>query len=432
MKSKAKIFLAWFSLFFLPSFVPSVWGKPAVMTEPSVSTQQLISVKTTTSPQLIAKESVVSTAPVVPVAEVPVKTENVEKEKKLVGYDKGFYIKSADDKYKLVISGYAQFHFEYLRESGENDATFRVRRARLSFAGNIASKKLTYKLQLDFVKFRDELLLDAFMNYKFFDELEIRFGQFTIPYIRQHLISSSAQEFVDRSLASVEFINGQDVDSDKDGIPDKLTKNGRDIGLMVHGQALQKKLEYQGGIFNGDGTNTINASTDFLYAGRVAYNVLGEYGYEEGDYERSETPAVFIGGSGNYNRRDLSKDKVTQFGAETGLKYKGLAAQGEFFFRNLRPGELPDDISLTHQNDYGYYAQVGYFAVPKKLEVAARASQVFFEGLQNDKAEFMLGVNGFLIGKTLKLQSDYSVLPTNTKEGIETAQRFRLRMQTKF
>lgn len=353
------------------------------------------------------------------------------KPKAQVGYKKGFFIKSADGNYKLVIGGYVQFHFQYLREGGENEYGFRVRRARLAFKGHLFSPKFTYKFQFDFAKFKTELLLDAYVDYQIVgkDLFRVRVGQQTIPYIRQHQISSSAQMFIDRSLASKEFINADDVDNDGDGVPDKLVKNGRDLGVQIHGKPFNKKIEYQVGVFNGHGTNTTNINNDFLYMGRFVYNVLGYAGYSyEGDYKWHKKPAFFFGGSANYNVRNVSKDKVVSTGVETGVKYKGFAATGEFFYRNTDPG----DTLLKTTNDYGYYAQAGYFVISKRMEIAARASQIFLDGLQNDKAEFQLGVNGFIYGNYLKLQTDYSVLPNNTINGIETDQRFRLRLQTKF
>jgi hypothetical protein len=355
-----------------------------------------------------------------------------KKEEKTVGYDKGFFIRTADGKYKLVISGYIQFDTEYLREAGENNVGFRVRRARLIFAGNLFNPRFTYKLQVDFVKFKTELLLDAYVNYdilKTANLLEVRAGQQTIPYIRQHQVSSSEQEFIERSLASNEFLPADDVDSDGDGVPDKLVKNGRDIGIQLHGKPFDKKMEYQVGIFNGHGTNTLNLNNDFLYMGRLVYNVMGDPGYSyEGDWEIRDTPAMALGASGNYNIRNISSDQVAQAGGEGVLKWRGLAATGEVFYRHTKPG----DTLLSTMNDYGYYAQLGYFVIPKRFEVGTRASQVFLGGPKNDMGEFQMVLNGFLYGRNLKVQTDYSYLPTNSKNGIENNQRWRLRLQTKF
>ena len=367
-----------------------------------------------------------------PAAPEHAKADSTSDKEKNVGYHNGFFIKTSDGNYKLVIGGYFQFDLQFERAESENEIGFRIRRARLAFSGNLFNPKFTYKIQLDFAKFKSELLLDYYVNYDILSSpeyLQARAGQFTIPYIRQQQISSSEQQFIERSLASNEFINADDQDTDGDGKPDKLVKNGRDIGVMLHGKPFSKKMEYYAGIFNGNGTNTLNLNNDFLYAGRLVYNVLGDPGYSyEGDWDEHETPVMALGASGNYNVRTISKDKVAQAGGEGVIKWKGLAAAGEFFYRNTKPG----DTLLSTMNDFGYYAQLGYFVIPKRFEVGTRASQVFLAGPKNDMGEFELVLNGFLFGKNLKVQTDYSYLPTNTKEGIQNNQRWRLRLQTKF
>jgi phosphate-selective porin OprO and OprP len=365
-------------------------------------------------------------------AEVPASVEATPKKEeapKNTGYDKGFFIQSSDGKYRLNFNGYIQTLFEYDRTKGDNIVGFRIQNARVTFSGHLATPKLTYKLQLNFAKFKDGLLLDAWMQYRFNQALELRFGQQDVPWIRQAIISSSNLQFVDRSLATIEFLNVMDTDTNGDGVADKQIRDGRDIGLVVQGTPFNKKVEYNVGFFNGSGTNSTNFNNSLLYTGRAVYNIIGDYGYEEGDYNYSDTPQAFFGGSGNYNVRDFTDRKITQFGSETGLKYKGFSAQGEFFFRHSTTG----NTTLGTANDYGYYAQLGYFAVPKRLEFSARSSQVFLQGIQNDKAEFNFGITGYpLRNKFLRLQSDYSVLPVNTKQGVDTSQRFRLQVQTKF
>jgi hypothetical protein len=414
---------------FLFGFILVVWSPPSVHAFDSVigekdlpkATKQESSVKSADKPVNTASSS------------TPVPTEKSEKkEEKTVGYDKGFFIRTADGKYKLVISGYIQFDTEYLRVAGENEAGFRVRRARLIFAGNLFNPRFTYKFQIDLVKFKNELLLDAYVNYDILKTpgyMEVRAGQQTIPYIRQHQVSSSEQEFIERSIASNEFLPADDQDTDGDGVADKLVRNGRDVGIQLHGKPFNKKMEYQVGIFNGHGTNTLNLNTDFLYMGRFVYNIMGDPGYSyEGDWDIREDPAMALGASANYNVRSISNDKVTSTGGEGVLKWKGFAATGEFFYRNTKSG----DTLLGTQNDYGYYAQLGYFFIPKRFEVGTRASQVFLAGPQNDMGEFQMVLNGFLYGRNLKVQTDYSYLPTNTKNGVENNQRWRLRLQTKF
>jgi len=405
----------------------AAFAKQSVVGEKSLPSKIGKTPPATSTPPKLDKTQSMEAAPAIDnklePAEIP-----PPKAHKNVGYDKGFFIQSDDEKFSLRFNGYAQYDFEFDRIKGQNTFGFQIRRAELVMSGNLATKKLLYLVKLDFTKFKDSLLQYAYMNYTVKDYFEVRFGEQTIPWIRQQIESASNQQFVERSLASVEFLNVQDVDSDGDKKVDKQTRNAADIGIMLHGKPFHNKMEYQVGIFNGSGINSTNFNNDLLYSARAVYNIKGDFGYEEGDYDHLDHPAVFFGGSGNYNVRDFTNDKISQLGAETGLKYKGLAMQGEFFYRHDHPG----DSTLSAKNDYGYYAQVGYFAVPKRLEFAARASQVFLQGLQNDKAEFGLGINGYIYKKYLKVQTDYSVLPTNTKNGVDTAQRWRLRLQTKF
>ena len=65
---------------------------------------------------------------------------------------------------------------EKIRVGGENTFGFQIRNVRLTFSGNLATKNLTYKLQMDLAKFKDELLLDAWMQYRFNPNVEIRVG----------------------------------------------------------------------------------------------------------------------------------------------------------------------------------------------------------------------------------------------------------------
>lgn len=356
-----------------------------------------------------------------------VRAETTWTDKFEAGYNKGFFIKTQDDKFKLNITGYTQLMYElekFENDSKNNINTFRVRRARLTFSGNTFTKKLTYKFQLDLTK---PQLLDGFYEYAAFgDALHIKVGQWTIPMNRQQIVSSSKQQFNDRSLASAEFIPGIEIDADKDGVVEKTNKDGRDIGLGVNGKVLNKKLEYEVAAMNGSGINTTNVNNEFMYAGRVSYNILGEYGYAESDIDRSDDPAVFVGGHGIYNVGEITQNKIIQGGVESGLKWKGLSVQGELMLRNTNA------IVAKDKNDYGYYAQAGYFVVPKKLEVAARASQVFFDGPRNDKAEFSLGVNYFIFKQGVKLQGDYSWLPENTSTGVENNHRMRVKLQASF
>ena len=196
---------------------------------------------------------------------------------------------------------------------------------------------------------------------------------------------------------------------------------------MIHGNAWDKKLEYAFAATNGSGLNKINGNNEFLYTGRLTWNPLGNYGYVESDIENSEHPALTIAANGGYNVEDETDKKVFLAGGNIGFKYRGFSFQGEGFMRNNNPTGANNS-----SRDYGYYAQAGYFVIPKHLELAGRASQVFLDGPSNNKAEYTAAINYFFFGHDLKIQADYSFLPTQTVAKTEKDHRVRLQLQAWF
>ena len=79
------------------------------------------------------------------------------------------------------ISGYVMGRYTYAddaSEEGDDLSSFRLRRVRVSLAGDI-TPKLDYKFQAELAGFK---LLDAYFNYKPFDQLKIKAGQFKVPF----------------------------------------------------------------------------------------------------------------------------------------------------------------------------------------------------------------------------------------------------------
>jgi len=73
-----------------------------------------------------------------------------------------------------------------------------------------------------------------------------------------------------------------------------------------------------------------------------------------------------------------------------GLKYNGLAINGQYFMRWLgnfvTDGPIPEKSTFDH----GYELSASHFVVPKKVAVYARGSQVF--GHFGDSSEYGVGV----------------------------------------
>lgn len=168
----------------------------------------------------------------------------VEKEKKtpILGADsKGFFAKSPQGDFNLRLRGGVQVDSRFFLGDGDelgND-TFTLRRVRPSIEGTLF-EKYDIKIMPDFAG-GETKLMDAYLNAKFADEVQLRAGKMKSPMGLERLQSWYYLNFIER------------------GFPTQLLPN-RDIGVQLHGDLFAGTFSYAVGAFNGvpDG-----ASTDF-------------------------------------------------------------------------------------------------------------------------------------------------------------------------
>lgn len=315
-----------------------------------------------------------------------------------VGYDKGFYIKTDDDKFKLVINGQIQPQYQFLSLEGQDEVnTFQIRRGRLIFGGHLYTKDLTYRVQYEMIGGnanttreafpRGQSLRDAYVNYRFNDAIQVRAGQFKPAYNREEFTSSSKLQLVDRSIVNDVF------------------SYGRDLGVAFHGSVLDKALEYEVFLTNeGNSNNQTNANNEMLFGGRLTYNVLGQHGYTMGDVENSEDHHLAISAAANFSQPRASADDSIGAGAvDLAYRHAGLSV--------LLEADAARDFD-SETNVIGTLAQAGYFIVPQRFEIAARGGAVF---VTDDNAGNGYEVGGglsyyFFKNHNVKLQSDYAML----------------------
>jgi phosphate-selective porin OprO and OprP len=253
---------------------------------------------------------------------------------------------------ELVLSNRLQFRFTHEDPDGGDDrGSFRIRRAVTKLDGWIYDRNVTYELQLDWTSSASPLL-DANVAYTFGPALTVKGGQFKVPFARQQIVSSGAQQFVDRSIVT-------------SGAP------GRDIGVQFSGHAAGKRIEWRSGIFNGGGLNrTVNENGEFLYVGRVMYQPWGDVRYSEAALEHPARPLLAIAAA--FEKNDLRGSTAgndidrTTFSADATLKYRGLFAFAEYFGRENRP-EVGAGFASS-----GLQLQAGYLIIPERFELAAR------------------------------------------------------------
>jgi hypothetical protein len=369
------------------------------------------------------------------------------------GYDKGFFIKSSDENFMMKFNALMQFrwtHYNVQKRNRytqprlhKNDSTgFDIQRLRFKFSGHVFTPDLTYVLHFraESGQAYDARVRDAYINYRFCDEFQVKAGFFKIAALQQRLTPSSQFQFVDRSMVHAVFDLNWGV------------------GMRFWGKLFDKRLDWYLDVmnsFNGAGNRTITNDPQELdgnpgIAFRLVWHALGDnpgkdlrseadlemhespaldfafhyaFNEDQGDAATTEIPFVIprrLAGQGGFGLTTTTGMQIHQWGFASAFKYMGFSARGEYILRMLDPrraGRRPFTPFwlLTRQADrvimQGAYAQVGYFLpIPgfeKKIEAVGRVGAVTAAG-QNSECtwEYAAGVNYYIQGNNVKLQFD--------------------------
>ena len=267
----------------------------------------------------------------------------------------------------------------------ETDA--RVKRLRLRFDGYIYSPKLVYSVQLGFTSYDSEPLPEGDMNivrdaivYYVPSELwNIGFGQSKIKANRARINSSSALQFVDRSIVNSEF----NLD--------------RDFGLFGEVNPLRGdgfNISAKASVTSGEGRNWGSSSKGgFAYTGRLELYPLGRFKAKgeviEGNYEYEERPKVLLAAAYSYNDRTsrlkgqrgalMPDNGIRSMGAyfvDFILEYRGWAFYTDFMGRTCDRPLFAGDPAAYVYTGQGLNIQTSYL-FDRKWEVALRNSTLF-------------------------------------------------------
>jgi len=380
------------------------------------------------------------------------------------GYDKGFFIRSSDDKFLLKFNGQFQFRWTYYQTQERNRylapgfkrhdrSGFDVARMRFRFSGHAYTKDLTYLVELDMSSPSqyDTRLYYGWVNYRFLDEFQIKAGVFRVASTRANFGATTLMQFVEYPMMDAVF-----------GF-----NNG--LGVRLWGQLFKKKVEYYVDVvntLNTPNTQTITTDEDRYTNGhdnnpailaRVVWHALaGQCSVPIDDDKHFDTlsdiechtqPALDFGmhyafdenyqdvGTGTlripYPRRTLFRKggfgltsaeglQINQFGVDAAFKYMGFSVTGEYVIRILdvrNADHLPftplwrltQDGSTVTQ--HGAYVQCGYFlpipGLEKKLEIVGRVGGVStLSGDQEGTWDYGGGLNYYIDGHRVKLQTD--------------------------
>ena len=140
---------------------------------------------------------------------------------------------------------------------------FAVSRRRLGIEGTFL-RQFEYQLEREFRVKNDDTPIrhpwrDVFVNFRYFDNVQIRSGKFKMPFGLEELNGEMNLDFVYRSRVSNNL------------------SPARDIGVTAHGQFFTRGLGYEAGVFKQDGENSRfgeNPGAGRTVAGRMTMKPL--------------------------------------------------------------------------------------------------------------------------------------------------------------
>jgi len=354
-----------------------------------------------------------------------------------VGYKKGFFIASPDERFKLTINGRIQARFTYENTEGEprgHTGQFSIPRARLKLKGNAFDERIAFALQLDFGK-GGASLKDAYVDLTAVNHwLMVQVGQFKRPFSRQQITSSGKQQFVDRAIT------------------DKYFQGGRDLGLVLHSHKKKVPLEYSLGLFNGTGDkaqlkgDVVVDPTSFegdITSGKfsnvpellnpMAVVRLGWHTKDFDGYSESDTSDSRFGiGIAASALLDFDADKTGDgaFRAQLdyALKCHGLSHTGAVYVATQQTDENFADQDL---DAVGFHLQLGY-VIKGMVEPMIRYARILPKGDSNDSQEILGGINVFIFKHNVKWTTDFGVLTDEAEAEDSVDFQARTQLQLAF
>lgn len=355
-------------------------------------------------------------------------------------FGKGLRVIAKDSSFSMKFSARFQTLYEgyYTPKTEQYEEQMSIRRWRLKFDGFAYSPKLVYKIEIGLSN-RDignddqpRIILDAVLKYHFNKNWELWFGQTKLPGNRERVISSQKLQFVDRSLVNSRF----NLD--------------RDIGVQLHHRNKLGKSVFNQivSVSSGEGRNyTERNAGGHDFTGRFEWLPFGEF-TDGGDYfcsdlKRELKPKLSIGATYDLNQNTIKQRG--QLGIIVGdsignrihndlqalivdaiFKYKGLSIMSEYVKKD---GE--DGIKGFGTGE-GLVFQSGYL-FKNNFEIAGRYTEINplktqLSSLTKEK-EYTLGVSKYIVGHSLKLQSDLSLTESLGKDDVI---RYRFHIELSF
>jgi hypothetical protein len=312
-------------------------------------------------------------------------------------------------------------------------------------------------------------LQDYYLQYRFADALQIRGGAYLVPFTHVEYYSAGLQ-LIDFSPITTPF--------------DPV----RALGVSVLGDIIKDQLAYELNLNDGSKSNDNGRSDDnsatgaddnrwgvygrlqFAGSGKIsdfndecdlrdnqdefAWLLEGAAGVESQNPNATAYPAaqkslvingLYVNQNSAYMAPYAVNGNIYRGTVDWMAKWRGFGGQIAGFYQEINDtGGAGDAFNTTYGKSSlgqgGYYLQGGYFLIPKKLEAVVRYGQLFTEGAHDHMDEYAAGLNYYLYGSKVKLQTDITYIPdaaAYTDTGVNTVANtadfiYRVQVQVKF
>ena len=341
----------------------------------------------------------------------------------MAGWNKGFFLQSADGNFKLNIKGQIQVRWTLNRAKDlPTEYGFENRRTKLSFEGHVIDPSWRYKIKYAFANNSEAgQLEDAWIMKDLsdladgLDGLAVKLGAFKAPWLREELVSSSKQLTLDRGVVN-EYFN-QDY--------------SKGVQLGYEAESWRVSGWYGDGLNaiglgyrNSDTTNWNSNATRWAFAARGEYKLEGSWSqFKDFSSFRGDDFGVLFGVA-VMGQKFKSNSTVAQLYANgTGALQYGLTGDvtvdfgggslfASFIWQRSTSAATANG-SMETTDPWGVTVMGGYF-VTETIELFGRYEYLDYDvstsTLPGSKFNgFTLGMNWFLAGKAVKFTTDWSI-----------------------
>ena len=310
---------------------------------------------------------------------------------------------------------------------------------------------------------------DAYITYKINDLFKLKMGSYKVPFSKAELTSDTQGTFQERAEVNAPFdpVRALGLSLYGDIVKDQLSyevaiNNGGSsffggpaantyrrvdtngaLANIDNRPAFYSRVQWAGNAKTGEDGKVAGGISDFAEESDLRkdnrdfiWMLGGAAGYESQNASNNAFPSPSGGttdgglsnGAGNstagpYIGNYVLNGSIYRGTVDYSVKYQGLSINTAAYIQeiNARPGATsltsttptvgPFGAGKSSFFQWGTYGQVGYFVIPQKLELVARAGLLNTEGTKDIGDFYSVGANYYVYGNNFKIQSDFTYVP---------------------